>query len=477
METGGPIGVRQSTPRGEAGPWLWVALGSLLVAGLFALFLVVGRIPSLAAHFSDPGLFKRCLVVHVDLSLVVWFYAFTAALFALLPGGSRRLGLGPVGLGVTAGGLLLLFWCIGIDGATPVLSNYVPGIDHPLFLVAIGAVIGGIGLGFVDRRLFPGREEATGLIPPAARPGLRTAAVAYLFALLTFAASATTLPPGLEAEAKLELLFWGGGHVLQFASEAAMVAVWLVLLERALGRAPIPRSLSAPLFGLMLLGPALAPVLASEGVQKSEVHTAFTLMMRWGIFPIVLVFLALCLRAVNRGVREGAVKWSEPRVLAFLASAGLTLTGFVLGALIRTSSTLIPAHYHANIGAVTCAFMAVTPLVLGELGAREVTGRVGRAIRWQPVLYGFGQLVFASGFALAGAHGMARKTYASEQHVRSALEWFGLTVMGVGGLVAVAAGVLFLTWAVRAWGGLTLSQSKTWRRAWLNRLANQHSRG
>jgi heme/copper-type cytochrome/quinol oxidase subunit 1 len=161
-------------------------------------------------------------------------------------------------------------------------------------------------------------------------------------------------------------------------------------------------------------------------------------------------------------------------VLAFLASGGLTLTGFVLGALIRGSSTLVPAHYHANIGAVTCAFMAVTPLVFAGLGARPVVGRVGRAMRWQPVLYGLGQFVFASGFALAGAHGQARKTYATEQHMRSALEWFGLTVMGVGGLVAVAAGVLFLTWALRAWGG-SFFHSQTRRRSWLNRFASTPS--
>jgi hypothetical protein len=305
---------------------------------------------------------------------------------------------------------------------------------------------------------------------------VRAAGLAFLFALLTFIASASSLPEGLAAEARLELLFWGGGHVLQFASEAAMVAVWLWLLERALGRAPVSRPLSAALFGLLLMGPAAAPLLAMLGVQRGDVHDAFTAMMRWGIFPVVSTFLVLCLSAVRKAARAGEVRWSDPRVVGFLASAALTVTGFVLGALIRGSSTLVPAHYHANIGAVTCAFMAVTPMILAGLGVTApAEGRLARAMRLQPILYGVGQWIFALGFGLAGAHGQARKAYGTEQHVRSALEWTGLTVMGLGGLIAVAGGVLFLTWVVRSWGRHELNQLQDRRRAWL--FANTQSKG
>jgi hypothetical protein len=53
-------------------------------------------------------------------------------------------------------------------------------------------------------------------------------------------------------------------------------------------------------------------------------------------------------------------------------------------------------------------------------------------------------LLFAAGFALAGAHGMGRKLYGAEQATRGVAESVGLVVMGVGGFVAVAGGVLFL---------------------------------
>jgi heme/copper-type cytochrome/quinol oxidase subunit 1 len=118
---------------------------------------------------------------------------------------------------------------------------------------------------------------------------------------------------------------------------------------------------------------------------------------------------------------------------------------------VHGSSTVIPGHYHASIGAVTVAYMALSYRMLERLRL-PLSGRRTAWLRaWQPPLFGAGQLVFAVGFALAGAHGMARKTYGAEQHLRTAGETLGLCIMGLGGAVAVAAGVTFLFIAMRAW--------------------------
>ena len=65
--------------------WVLLAVGSLLTSGVLALFLVVARTPFFSRFVTDPAFFRRCLVVHVDLSLLVWIYAFAAALSFLLP--------------------------------------------------------------------------------------------------------------------------------------------------------------------------------------------------------------------------------------------------------------------------------------------------------------------------------------------------------------------------------------------------------
>ena len=119
---------------------------------------------------------------------------------------------------------------------------------------------------------------------------------------------------------------------------------------------------------------------------------------------------------------------------------------------------MIPAHYHASIGAVTVAFMAITYLLLKPIGFPLPSERFQRLIPWQLALFGGGQVIFAIGFAFGGMHGLSRKAYGAEQTVRSAGELLGLGIMGAGGLIAVAGGLLFLLLAVWA-GQRRVSQS------------------
>src|SRR5690554_7907814 len=65
--------------------WLGLSVGALITAGLFSLGLIIGRMPPFSEWVTDPQFFKRALVVHVDLALIVWFYAFITGLFCLIP--------------------------------------------------------------------------------------------------------------------------------------------------------------------------------------------------------------------------------------------------------------------------------------------------------------------------------------------------------------------------------------------------------
>lgn len=417
---------------------LALAIGSLMLAGAFALWLVVGRLPGLAGLFNSAQFFKRCLVVHVDLSLVVWFYAFSAALFTLLPGTkmSNRLALGGGLIAAAGAGAMVLG--IFMPNSEPVLSNYVPVLNHPIFLGGLIALFAGLLFCFLnDRLLIPSSHSK--VIPPAAAIGLKTAAIIYGVAMIVFISSWISTPDHLEAKLYYELLFWGGGHVLQTANAATMLAVWIILLS-SLAKKPVVSPKSAGwLFGLLLIPQLASPLLTMEGTTSSLYRVGFTRLMQFGIFPVTLVMLVICLR----NIRGASISRKDFRFMGFVASVGLTLAGFALGACIRSSTTLIPAHYHASIGAVTASLMAVAYVVLPGLGysLRE------QWRRWLPVqlmLFGGGQLLFALGFGWAGAHGLGRKAYGAEQHVKSLQEVIGLSVMGLGGLIAIAGGLLFL---------------------------------
>lgn len=439
--------------------WLGLAIGSLILAGLFAAALVVARAPGVSALVTDPAFFRRCLVVHVDLALVVWVYAFCAALLFLLParGQSSRLSRAAVFLSV--GGVSLMLASAGATGAEPVLANYVPVVDHWSFGVGLTCFGAGVVGSTLDRRLLPSSVERPGLmaIPAAAIPGLRATAIALVLAALTFVAAWRSRPLGLTARTTFELTAWGGGHVLQLASTTALLSVWLILVGGFLGTSPVSRRASARLFGILLLPWLGAPLLVARGVEDVQARAVFTDLMRFGLFPVVIAFLGLCVRALRRAARAGEIDraaLADPRFVGFVASAGLCVLGWVLGALIRGSTTMIPAHYHAAIGAVTVAFMSVAWPYLEALGIPVRGGAlVRRIIPWQPALFGVGQTLFAIGFAVAGAEGTARKVFGREQQVRTALQSFGLGVMGVGGLLAIGGGLLFLAIVVAAWTG------------------------
>lgn len=468
--------------------WLGLAVGSLVLAGLLSLSLVLGRMPPFDKLVTDPQFFRRCLVVHVDLSLVVWFYAFVAALLSTLPERGKSSRVSRVGVFIATAGVVLLVLSAGAPGSRPIVSNYVPMIDHPLFAAGLVAFGAGVLVSFADARLFPGTPtgRVVLLLPDAAVPGLRATAIALILAALTFAGSWFNRPEGLVADTLFELANWGGGHVLQLASTCAMLSVWMILLAGALGRSPVSRRTASGLFGALLLPWLGAPLLVARGIQDIDARTAFTHLMRFALFPVVFVFLVLCVRALVKARRSGelsAAALRDPRVLAFAVSAFLTVVGAILGALIRGSTTMVPAHYHASIGAVTAAFMGVAYPLLAGLGYPLPSTRQRALARVQPVIYGLGQVVFAVGFALAGAGGMARKSYGHEQASRSFGETVGLFVMGLGGLLAVVGGLLFLVIVIIAWrtghakhrGGAESASS--WRFPWSKHSQSIHSNG
>ncbi|MCP5068677.1 MAG: hypothetical protein GY946_19115 [bacterium] len=469
--------------------WLGLAVGVLVLAGLFSLVVVVGRMPPFDRLVTDPLFFKRGLVVHVNLALVAWFYSFIAAMLFLVPGRRAPSWAARYSAHISAVGVAMLLTAAAMPRGEPILSNYIPMIDHWLF--GAGQIVFGVGVltSFAGRRLLPTSEPRPAFIevPPAARVGIRATALGLLLAALTFAVSWWQVAPGLPTEVYYEQLVWGGGHVLQLTCSIAMVTVWLILLNSVLGRSPVDERTARFLLLAMVLPWLFSPFLAMQGTASSAYRAGFTDLMRWSIFPVVTVFLVLCSRALLQARREGRIDASslrDPRIPGFLVSVVLTLLGFSLGALIQGSNTMVPAHYHASIGGITAAFMTFCYLVLDGLGLGVDTPRIKRAASLQPVVYGIGQMVFAAGFAMAGAYGMSRKAYGAEQATRGLAESIGLGVMGFGGLIAVLGGVLFLVVVAIVWGrgagiGLrTANQGSegAWRKRWLHEMRTESTR-
>jgi heme/copper-type cytochrome/quinol oxidase subunit 1 len=109
--------------------------------------------------------------------------------------------------------------------------------------------------------------------------------------------------------------------------------------------------------------------------------------------------------------------------------------------MIQGSDVTVPAHYHGSIVAVTLAYMGVTYHLLPRLGFREPRGRL---TVWQPWIYSTGQLLHVIGLAWSGGYGVQRKTAGEAQLLDGIEKIAGMGLMGLGGMIAVIGGVLFL---------------------------------
>jgi cytochrome c oxidase subunit I len=119
----------------------------------------------------------------------------------------------------------------------------------------------------------------------------------------------------------------------------------------------------------------------------------------------------------------------------------------VIGFMISGSNVKVPAHYHGSIVGVTLAFMGVTYLLLPRMGFAAVPPR---AATWQAWLYGAGQMLHITGLVWSGGYGVQRKVAGAEQGLDQIGKVAGMGLMGLGGLIAVIGGVMFLVIVLRA---------------------------
>jgi heme/copper-type cytochrome/quinol oxidase subunit 1 len=70
-------------------------------------------------------------------------------------------------------------------------------------------------------------------------------------------------------------------------------------------------------------------------------------------------------------------------------------------------------------------------------------------IKYQPLIFGLGQFIFVLGFAYAGLYGAKRKIFGPNPSIYSYEKIIGLTTMGIGSIIAIFGGILFLFFFIR----------------------------
>jgi cytochrome c oxidase subunit 1 len=422
--------------------WLMLGLASLVGAGIFSILLVLARTPMIQEITPFIDFFRVALVVHVDLSVLIWLLSMAGVMWSLssnrdLPGWDRFSFL------LAAVGTAIVIVSPFVGAADPLMNNYVPLLQHPVFYTGLGMFTAGIASHLLRSAMTRSgiREGLDGTA--VLQFGSTLAALTTAVAIAAFIASWAGIPGGMNGQAYFEFLFWGGGHVLQFTHTILMMVAWVVLAHASGCRFELTPRLTLTFLIIMVLPIITVPFLyIAHDIISPGHRLAFTELMKYGGLSCLPLGLAVLVSLIKAG-KPGNEPGHEGRYLrsALLSSMGLFAVGGALGFMISGLDIVIPAHYHGSTVGVTIAFMGLSYYLLPRLGFGAIPMRLAS---WQPYLYGGGQLMHIIGLAWSGGYGVQRKTAGLAQGVDRLGEVAGMGLMGLGGLISVIGGLLFL---------------------------------
>ncbi len=419
--------------------WLFLGLAALVIGGLFTILIVLSRTPFFQEIIPWVDFFRTALVVHVDLTVLVWFLAF-AGVFWSYNSSNRCPYCGWLALFLASAGTLIITLSPFTGESYPLMSNYVPVLQSKVFFFGLGM----FGLGFsllVLRTIISSWTVGSKINgEDALRFGLFVAVAASFFAMIALILSYFGIDEGFDGQSFYERLFWGSGHIIQFSHTQLMLVAWLWLATVSGAYLRLSPRVVLILFILGLSPVLMVPIIYLNFDVSSGGHLFwFTQLMKYGgALAAVPIGLATTLAIIERWRPTPGFEIERSALLFSVLLFGM---GGIIGFMIKGSDVTVPAHYHGSIVGITIAFMGMTYHLLPQLGFRKVTGRTAR---WQPGIYGSGQCMHIIGLAWSGGYGVQRKTAGADQGLEQFEQIAGMGLMGLGGLISIIGGVIFL---------------------------------
>ncbi|MFY9590153.1 hypothetical protein [Rickettsia endosymbiont of Halotydeus destructor] len=491
--------------------WLKLGIISLGLAGLYSVILVILRTPQLSCFFPNPEIFKSALIIHVNLSVLVWLLSITASIWSYSMSfpqkrESRKLAKShPEFISGSINEMLkqvqhdvrldsrfcendvavlslnihpklaflgtMLIAISPIAGQNPVMNNYVPMLENIIFVLGL-ALFGVATLLFALNILYLfDWKNWTNLM----RFTVLSTAIIFILTWLCFTCSYFQLQNVIEVipieiEFYYELLFWSGGHLLQFIYTQIAIFIWVSLLQKLVGH---ELKFQKFYFFLLCLN-FIFSVLIVAGhffydIIDGEFKEYYTSHMKYfgGIAPVgCLVGMVLELFFLDSRLRGNDIETgndTEDRSdstiakTTLLCSATLFLFGGLIAINISGINVVIPAHYHGSIVGISIACMGYCYLSIGVChnvqyvipliaGIQEKTKQgwipwASHGMTFAIYLLTFGQILHITGLALAGGYGVLRKDLNMEMALSVKLL---MGMMGGGGLIAIVGGLMFV---------------------------------
>ena len=418
--------------------WLWLGVTAIAVAGLYAFVPVIGRTPQFKDLPVAQRFFDVALVIHVDLSVMIWFFSMICMGGALMmqEHQSRWPYWGKAGFWCCAIATLLIAFA-PLDAWVPVKSDYIPMLHNGMFMAALGLLFAGLVVSLLPV-LVVNLQPKHYRVLSAVDLAYLAAALTVLFGLVAYAISSQRMMPAMALKDHYEHLYWVGGHIMQFAFTLLVMAAWLTLLM-ALGALPPKRKWAEWIYNLTLLGPlvSMAGFFKTQWGEGEFDYHQTRVMIEWGGVGATL----MAVHVVWQLLRTRITRERRAYASALIVSIILFYFGGALGLMIHGQNVTVPAHYHGMIVGITQALMGLAYVMLPRFGYRSVAG--ARLAFWQPIVYGIGQLMHIGGLAYCGGYGILRKTSGGFANLAPDIK-VALGIFGMGGLIAISGGILFV---------------------------------
>jgi len=459
------------------------AVVALLIGGIGALLLALTRWQLI--HLLPADWFYRVLTAHGLDMLVVWIVFFEVA--GLYFGGAVMLNarlvqpaLAWLAYLLMVVGAVIVNVVVLMGKADVMFTAYVPLKAHPLFylgiiLFAVGALLA-VGLFFATLVVARAEGRYEGSLPLVVF-GLATAAIIATYTLISGALAflpaffwslnwQQTFDPGFYRN-----LFWSFGHPAQQINLAAMVAIWYALAAITTGANPLNEKLSRFAFILYILFINLGSahhLLVDPGLsfawKVTNTSYAMYLAVLGSMIHAFSIPAAMEVALRRQGHNRGLLEWlrkapgREPGFAALVVSIVLFgwlggVTGVTIGTeqinMLAHNTLRIPGHFHATVVAgTTLAFMGLTYYLIPLIFRREL--KLKSWAVWQPYIFGGGMALVSIGMIASGIQGVSRRhwdiTFAQApfQTTIPGTVHLSLAVLGIGALIAVVGGAMFL---------------------------------
>lgn len=428
--------------------WFALAVLSLGLGGGFAFIVAMSRTPFGYKYLPSDYMY-HAITGHVILAILIWLLSFTVVLWSVV---FQKKGWDNSYLISFAGVLLVTFSALFSSGKA-VSNNYVPTLIDPVFFIGLALFFTGFVMNvysyFKSAVIYIRSKDIV----------LNTVSISVLIAVIMILAMLYSLVfhrAAAEPFIFYERLFWAAGHIQQILNGSLLIVVWYSLLRivnkeirhwHFLRYANLMLILSALVFFFLQI--IVDPVDRSSRISADIIYAT-------GLGIPIFLHIANIIRELWRGgvginppmpplKKRGGF---SPSVASI--SLILSMSIYTIGVLIAYSGfgndLRVPAHYHGAVTGLTLGLMGFSyHLVKKDL----LSVKGNRIEKFQALLYGSGMILFIIGLFISGAFGAPRKTY-GVSFTTNPVILTSLAVMGIGTIMAVSSGVLFVGYITRA---------------------------